>query len=131
MNTWPIKKIAHAGSHNRSEKARFDCEEMLENYDRGTSKDVYKIVTGDELQIYAHEPETKQHPTEDESNPTKVVRGRSTSKLLLACFFGKTSHVATVPLEHRRTVNPECYTTICFPKSSEKFEKEETNHCSP
>ena len=29
--------------------------EMLEKYDRGASKDVYKIVTGDESWIYAYE----------------------------------------------------------------------------
>jgi len=36
---------------------------------------------------------------EDEPNPTKLVRGRRTSKQVVACFFGKTGPVATVPLE--------------------------------
>ena len=45
---------------------------------------------------------------EDEPNPTKVVRVRRISKEMVACFFGKTGHVATVPLEHRRTVHSEC-----------------------
>ena len=31
-------------------------------------------------------------------------------------FFGKTGHVATVPLVQRRTVNSEWYTTICLPE---------------
>ena len=66
---------------------------MLEKCDRGASKDVYKIVTDDELWIYAYEPETKQQSTvwvfEDEPNPTKVVLGRSTLKQMVACFFGK------------------------------------------
>lgn len=102
-------------------KARVDwCKEMLKKFDRGASKDVYKIVTGDESWIYAYEPETKQQSTvwvfEDEPNPTKVVRARSTSKQMVACFFGKTGHVATVPLEQRRTVNSEWYTTICLPE---------------
>ena len=35
---------------------------------------------------------------------------------MVACFFGKTGHVATVPLEQRRTVNSEWYTTICLPE---------------
>ena len=30
-------------------------------------------------------------------------------------FFDKTGHVAMVPLEQRRTVNSEWYTTICLP----------------
>ena len=78
-------------------------------YDRGALKDVYKIVTGDKSWIYAYEPETKQQSTmwafEDKPNPTKVVCGKSTSKQMVACFFGKTGHVATVPLEQRCTVN--------------------------
>ncbi|XP_037959406.1 histone-lysine N-methyltransferase SETMAR-like [Teleopsis dalmanni] len=101
-------------------KARVDwCKEMLKKYVHGASKDVYKI-TGDELWIYAYEPETKQQSTmwvfEDEPNPTKVVRGRSTSKQMVAYFYGKTGHVATVPLEQRRTATSEWYTTICLPE---------------
>ena len=83
------------------------------------SKDVYKIVTGDESWIYMYELESKQQSTvwafEDESNPTKVVRARSISKQMVTCFFGKTGHVATVPLVQRETVNSEWKTTICLP----------------
>ena len=83
----------------------------------GASQDVYKIVTGDESWICAYEPETKQQSTvwvfEPEPNPTKVVCGKITSKQMVACFFCKTGHVATVPLEHRRTVNPQWSTTTC------------------
>ena len=44
-----------------SKKVRVDwCKEMFENYDRGASKDGYKIVTGNESWIYAHEPETAE-----------------------------------------------------------------------
>ncbi|KMQ86491.1 mariner transposase [Lasius niger] len=35
---------------------------------------------------------------------------------MVACFFGKTGHVSTVPLAQRRTVNSEWYTTICLPQ---------------
>ena len=34
---------------------------------------------------------------------------------MIACFFGKTGHVAIVLLEQHRTVNSEWYTTICMP----------------
>ena len=98
----------------------------MQKYDRGASKDVYKIVTSDESRIYAYDPETKQQSIvwvfEDEPNPTKIVRGRSTSKLM-ASFFFKTGHVATVPLEHRRTVNSEWYTTICLSKNFGEIRK--------
>ena len=75
-------------------KARDDwCKEMLGKYDGGASNDVYNVVTGDESLMYAYEPITKQQSTEwvfdDEPNPTIVVRGRSTSKQMIACFFGK------------------------------------------
>ena len=71
-----------------------------------------------DLWINAYEPETKQQCTmwvfEDEPYPTKVVRGRRTSKQMVACFFCKTGHVASV--EHYRTFNSECYSTICLHK---------------
>ena len=59
----------------------------------GASKFVYDTVTGDESWMYAYEPESKQQSTvwmfEDEPNPIKVFRARSTSKQMVACFFGK------------------------------------------
>ena len=86
---------------------------MLQKYDRSASKHVYDIVAGDETWIYAYEPESsKQQSTvwvfQDKPNPTKDTRAWSTSKQMIACFFGKTEHVAIVPLEQRRTVNSEC-----------------------
>ena len=45
---------------NKKKKVRVDwCKEILEKYDRGASKDVYKIVTGDESWIRAYEPDTR------------------------------------------------------------------------
>ena len=90
--------------HNLSiaqEKARVDwSKEMLQKYVRGDSKYVYDIVTRGQSWIYAYEPESKQQSTvqvfQDEPNPT--------SKQMIACFFGKTGHVAIAPLEQRRTV---------------------------
>ncbi|GFU53866.1 hypothetical protein NPIL_351531 [Nephila pilipes] len=104
---------------------------MLEKYIQGTSKAVYNIYTGDESWIYAYEPETKQQSTvwvfQDEAKPTKVVRGRSTSKQMIACFFGINGHVATVALEQRRTVNSEWYTTICLPEVIGEIRKKQKN----
>ena len=97
---------------------------MLQKYDRGASKQVYDIVTDDESWIYAYEPESKQQSIvrvfQVESNPTKVAQARITSKQMIACFFGKTGHVAIVPLEQCRTVNSEWHTTICYlPRNQE------------
>ena len=104
---------------NRSKKTPVAwSKERLQKYDHGASKHVYDIVTGDESWIYAYEPESKQQP-----NPTKIARTRSTFKQMIACFFGKTGHVAIVPLEQRRTVNSESYTTICLPVVFQEIRK--------
>ena len=51
-------------------------------------------MTGDESWIYAYESESKQQSTvwvfQDGPNPTKVAGVRSTSKQMIACFFGQT-----------------------------------------
>ena len=113
---------------NRSKKARVDwSKKMLQKYDGYASKHVYHIVTGDESWIYAYEPESKPKSTvwvfQDEPNPTKVTRARSTSNQIIACFFGKTRDVAIVPLEQCRTINSEWYTTIIFPVVFQEIRK--------
>ena len=118
-----VETFVLAEFRNRSKKPFVDwCIEMLKKYDGGASKDVYKIATADKSWICAYEPETKQQfnkwAFEDKPNPTKVVCEKSTSKQMVGCFFGKTGHVTTVPLEQRCTVNSEWYTI-----SLEKFEK--------
>lgn len=106
------------------------CKEMMAKFNHGSSKQVFDIVTGDESWIYSYEPETKQQSTvwvfQDEANPTKVVRARSTSKQMVACFFKITGHVATIPLQERRTVNSEWYTTVCLPEVLSEIRK---NNC--
>ncbi|CAH1111860.1 unnamed protein product [Psylliodes chrysocephalus] len=82
---------------------------------------------GDETWKYSYEPESKQQSTvwvfNDEPNPTEIVRSRNTSKKMIACFFGCTGHVATIPLEDRRTVNAEWYTAICLPTVFDEIRK--------
>ena len=68
---------------------------MLQKYDRGAPKHVFQ----------------------DEPNPTKDARARSTSKQMIACFFGKTGHITC------RTVNSEWYTTICLPAACQEIRK--------
>ena len=63
-----VKKICSRWKpHNLSiaqQKTRVDwLKEMLQKHDRGASKHVYDIVTGDEWWIYAYEPESKQQST--------------------------------------------------------------------
>ena len=66
------------------------------------------MVSGDESWIYSYEPENKRQSAvwvfQDEEKPTKVIRSRSVSKKMVATFVSKSGHVATIPLEDRRTV---------------------------
>eukprot|EP00795_Rhopilema_esculentum_P010561 gene10560-biopygen13084 len=88
------------------------CQFMLEKFDSGRSKRVYDIVTGDESWIYQFDPETKRQSSvwifPGEHPPQKFKRSRSVGKKMVASFFGKTGHVATIPLDDRRTVNTDC-----------------------
>lgn len=70
---------------NAQKDTRVDwCKKMLQKFSQGASKAVYNICTGDKSWIYSYDPETKKQSTvrvfREEPNPTKVVRGRSTSK---------------------------------------------------
>lgn len=107
------------------------CKEMIDRFRKGASNAVYNIVTGDESWIYSYEPERKSQSAvwvfQDEENPTKVVRSRSVAKKMVACFFSKNGHVATVALENQKTVNSAWYTTICLPKVFNELRKNNTN----
>ena len=46
----------------------------------------------------------------------KFKRNRSASKLMIACFFAKFGHVASIPLEDRKTVTADWYVNHCLPK---------------
>lgn len=39
-----------------------------------------------------------------------------TNHKIIACFFGKTGHVAIIALEDGRTVNADWYNSICLPE---------------
>lgn len=100
------------------------CKKTLKKYKDGASKAAYDIVTGDESWIYAFEPESKRQSAQwvfpTEPNPVKVKRVRSVGKKMIASFFSKSGSVANIPLEDRKTVTADWYTTICLPKVFEK-----------
>lgn len=77
-------------------------------------KSVYNIAT------YSHEPETRHQLIdrvfEDELNPAKVVRSRSTH-MDIAGFFRYTKHIATIALEDPKIVNADCYKNFFCKKS--------------
>ena len=55
---------------------------------------------------------------EDEPKPRRVVHGSSTSRHLVACYFGKNGHVAIVPQSFLNATP-----LFACQMSSEKFEK--------
>ena len=94
------------------------CNHMLRKFDEGTSPRVWDIITGNETWVYQYDPETKQQSAvwvfPDKNPPVK--RNRSTSKQMIACFFAKFGHVATIPLEDRKTVSADWYVNHCLLK---------------
>ena len=93
---------------------------MLRKFDGGRSPRVWDIVTGDETWVYQYDPETKQQSAvwvfPDENPPVKFKRNRSASKQMIACFSEKFSHVATIPLEDRKTVTADWCVNHSLPK---------------
>ncbi|KAF8794101.1 hypothetical protein HNY73_002116 [Argiope bruennichi] len=81
---------------------------------------VRKMIEEDRHVMYR---EIKQN----EPNPTKVARLRSTSKKIVACFFGLIGHIATIPLKDRKNVNPKWYAEICLPKVINEIRKNNKN----
>ena len=100
---------------------------MLQKFDGGKSQRVWDIVTGDETYIYQYDPETKQQSSvwlfQDQAPPSKFKRARSTSKQMMAVFFSKSGHVASVPLLERKTVTSEWYISTCLPQVFEAWSK--------
>ncbi|CAH1982627.1 unnamed protein product [Acanthoscelides obtectus] len=76
------------------------CQKTLDRFNIGNSKNVYSIVSGDELWIYCYKPENKP----------------PVSKKMVATFVSKAGHIATIPLNEQITVTADWYTTICLPK---------------
>lgn len=107
-------------------QARVDwCNSMLTNFEQGRSRRVWDIVTGDETWLYQYDPESKQQSAvwvfPDEDPPVKFLRSKSVGKQMIACFFSKSGHVATVPLQDRKTVTADWYVTKCLPKVLEAW----------
>lgn len=96
------------------------CQFMLDKFDRGRSRLVETIVTGDETWIYQFDPLTKQQSQvwmfPDDDVPTKPRRARSVGKQMVASFFGKSGHVSTTVLDQQRTVTSHWYTTVALPQ---------------
>ena len=93
---------------------------MLRKFDGGRSPRVLDIVTGDETWVYQYYPETKQQSAvwvfPDGNPPVKFKRNRGACKQMMACFFAKFGHVATIPLEDRETFTADWYVNHFLPK---------------
>lgn len=87
----------------------------------GASKNHYDVMTSEESWIYGYELENKQQSTVW-SKTTKVV-----AKQTIACFFWKSEHIETVPLEKRTRMNSEWYTKICLADKIRKANQQKRN----
>lgn len=117
--------VPHQLSDEQRETRVRWCQFMIRKFNDGRSRNLPKVVTGDETWIYQHDPETKQQSTvwlfPGEDPPVKFKRTRSVGKQMVASFFSMEGHVATVPLVERRTVNAEWYTGVCLPHVFQKW----------
>ena len=93
---------------------------MLIKFGGGRSSSVWDIVTGDATWVYQYDPETKQQSAvwvfPDENPPVKFNINKSASKQMIACFFASFGHVATIPLENRKTITADWYVNHCLLK---------------
>ena len=113
--------VPHMLTENQK-RARVEfCETMLREYDRGRSKSVYSIMTGDETWVYNYNPESKRQSMcwvgAGDAPPIKFKRIQSTGKVMVEVFFGKCGHISTIPVEEQRTVTALWYVTNCLPKA--------------
>ena len=114
------KRCACWVPHNLSEeqKPRGLVHPHAKKIDGERSPHVWVIVTGDKTWVYQYEPKTKQQSEvwvfPDENPPVKFKRNRSASKQLIVCFFAKFGHVATIPLEDKKTITDDWYINRCL-----------------
>ena len=114
------KRCARWVPHNLGEeqkRGKVDwCTHMLRKFDGGRYPRVWDIVTGDETWVYQYDLETKQRSEvwvfPDENPP---VEFKSAFKQMIACFFANFGHVATIPLEDRKTVTADWYVNHSLP----------------
>ncbi|GBP42731.1 hypothetical protein EVAR_23369_1 [Eumeta japonica] len=69
------------------------CRDMMQRFGGGDSNVVYNMVTGDESWIYCYDYETKRQSAQwvfPFEELTKIKRGRSVRKKMVASFFGMT-----------------------------------------
>ena len=93
------------------------CLCMHRQFNGGRSKWVWNNSMVKETFVYPYHPETKQQSSvywlfPGESRPVKLKTARSTSRQMIAVFFPKSGHVASVPPQERKTVNAEWYVKI-------------------
>ena len=112
------KRCARRVLHNLCEEQKWSrvdwCTHMLRQIDGGRSLRVWVIVTGDETWVYQYDTETKQHLEvwvfPDENPPVKLKKNKQNClKLNSRVFLCKIGHVATIPLENRKTVTADWY----------------------
>ncbi|CAH2014762.1 unnamed protein product, partial [Acanthoscelides obtectus] len=84
------------------------CQQTLDRFNSGNSRNVYCIVSGDESWIYCYEPENKRQLAvwvfQGEEKPTEVIRSRSVSKKMVATFVSKAGRIAEFLLRSKELI---------------------------
>lgn len=96
------------------------CREMLKKFDKGQSRYVNNIVTGDETWLYYYDVPTKAQNKvwvfDDDDTPVIVRKSRSVKKKMIAVFFKSSGILERVVLDTQKTVTAKWYTEQCLPK---------------
>ena len=76
------------------------------------SSHLWDIVTGDKMRIFRYDPPKKAATgclrLFRWSSPVKFKWSKSFAKQMVACFFSKSGHAATITLDDRETINSNC-----------------------
>ena len=103
VRKWCARWIPHSQTDKQWLISVEWCKFKLRKFNGGRPKWTWEVRTGDETWSYQYDPETTMQSVIwlflDKSPPPKLKRLRSTQKKMKACFFGKSGHVATIPLE--------------------------------
>ena len=132
-----VKWIPHSLTDEQRRVRVEWCEFMLRQFNGDRSKLTWEGLTGDETWISRYDRKVRCSQRSDcfrtSPHPRKIKRSRSAQKKMVACFFGKSGHVATIPLKDRRTVTADWHVHHCLPKVFEVWcqRRPKTGLCGP
>ena len=132
MNIWLSKKFIRVGSHTIFQSLK---KRLVSISRKKWSKNTIAVLRNTSMTSWQvmNSRFMRMSPKVNSSQPYVYFKMSKIQQKLLAyealhskwsvCFFGKTGHVAIVPLEKPRTVNSKWYTTIYLPVVFQEIRK--------